>query len=267
MKKWRCTVCGYTQEGEEPPDKCPVCGADKKLFEQIDGPVETHSPAGKETATGAKEKKWRCTVCGYIHNGLEPPDKCPVCGADKSLFELVVEDGPKTESGPQRISEPAISAVSPDAEASRWAGFYKKLIAQMLKHHAHPISVHIPNGVVPMSVLFVMLAAVFQISNLDRAAFYNMIFVVLTLPFVLFSGYVEWKNRYGGHLTRMFLIKIICAGIVTVSALAIVVWWIVEPAVATAFSPNRAAFVLLHLVMLGAAAIAGLIGGKLVFKD
>lgn len=31
---WRCTVCGYEQEGEQPPEKCPVCGAGKELFEK-----------------------------------------------------------------------------------------------------------------------------------------------------------------------------------------------------------------------------------------
>jgi rubrerythrin len=30
-----CPVCGYTHEGE-PPDKCPVCGAAKKVFKKID---------------------------------------------------------------------------------------------------------------------------------------------------------------------------------------------------------------------------------------
>ena len=34
------------------------------------------------------EKKWKCTVCGYIHEGEEPPDKCPVCGAPTSQFVL-----------------------------------------------------------------------------------------------------------------------------------------------------------------------------------
>ena len=37
-------------------------------------------------------KKWECTVCGYIHEGEEPPDECPVCAADKSLFVEVVEE-------------------------------------------------------------------------------------------------------------------------------------------------------------------------------
>lgn len=30
-----CPVCGYTHEGD-PPEKCPVCGAVKKVFKKID---------------------------------------------------------------------------------------------------------------------------------------------------------------------------------------------------------------------------------------
>ncbi len=32
MKKWVCTVCGYVHEGDEPPEKCPQCGAPKEKF-------------------------------------------------------------------------------------------------------------------------------------------------------------------------------------------------------------------------------------------
>ena len=33
--------------------------------------------------------QWRCTVCGYIHEGDEPPEECPVCGAPKEAFERI----------------------------------------------------------------------------------------------------------------------------------------------------------------------------------
>ena len=33
-------------------------------------------------------KKWKCPVCGYIHDGEIPPDVCPVCGAYKYQFIL-----------------------------------------------------------------------------------------------------------------------------------------------------------------------------------
>ena len=27
------------------------------------------------------KKKFICTVCGYVYEGAEPPEKCPVCGS------------------------------------------------------------------------------------------------------------------------------------------------------------------------------------------
>ncbi|MBF8259178.1 MAG: fumarate reductase/succinate dehydrogenase flavoprotein domain protein, partial [Actinobacteria bacterium] len=34
-------------------------------------------------------KRWECTICGYVHEGEEPPDVCPVCDAPKELFFLL----------------------------------------------------------------------------------------------------------------------------------------------------------------------------------
>lgn len=33
------------------------------------------------------ETKWVCSVCGYIHYGENPPEKCPVCKVPKELFK------------------------------------------------------------------------------------------------------------------------------------------------------------------------------------
>jgi len=35
MKKWKCTVCGYIHQGDEPPAVCPICGAPCEKFVQI----------------------------------------------------------------------------------------------------------------------------------------------------------------------------------------------------------------------------------------
>jgi rubrerythrin len=37
------------------------------------------------------ETTWRCTVCGYLHQGKEPPAECPRCGADRYQFILHAE--------------------------------------------------------------------------------------------------------------------------------------------------------------------------------
>lgn len=32
---WKCSVCGMVVEGENPPEKCPKCGAPKEKFFQL----------------------------------------------------------------------------------------------------------------------------------------------------------------------------------------------------------------------------------------
>ena len=36
--------------------------------------------------------KWVCSVCGYVYEGAEPPEKCPVCGAPKAKFVKMDEE-------------------------------------------------------------------------------------------------------------------------------------------------------------------------------
>ena len=31
-------------------------------------------------------KKWVCTVCGYVYEGENAPEKCPQCGVPASKF-------------------------------------------------------------------------------------------------------------------------------------------------------------------------------------
>ena len=35
--------------------------------------------------------KWKCSICGYVHEGAEPPEKCPVCGQPADKFVKVEE--------------------------------------------------------------------------------------------------------------------------------------------------------------------------------
>lgn len=209
-------------------------------------------------------KKWKCTVCGYIHEGNEPPEKCPVCKADKSKFIEMTSDESVPEAYPEKKET---GAADRDRQAS--VSFFKEnmLFDLMVKHHIHPISVHVPNGVLPVSIIFVVLAALFNFSGLSQAAFYNLIFVVLSMPLVLFSGFIEWQNKYNGSLTKLFLAKIICSVIVTITAIILALWLFIDPDVVITPSPGKFYFLLVNLVMLGGVSTAGFLGGKLVFKD
>jgi len=220
-------------------------------------------------------KKWRCTVCGYIHTGDEPPGKCPVCGADKDLFEEVLEEETagtdatqqgKENNTPEPPKDPRQIELGNPPDM-KWGSLYHNLAGQVLKHHAHPISTHVPNGVLPISFLFILLALFTGSSSLGTAAFCNIVMVLLTVPLVIFTGYVEWQYRYKGLMTNQFKVKIVCAVVVAVSSLILVVWWIVNPDVLQTASGARKGFFFISFIMLMAAGIAGFIGGKLVFRD
>ena len=42
-------------------------------------------------------KEWECMECGYVHEGLRPPKRCPECGADAEEFELYEYEGEELE--------------------------------------------------------------------------------------------------------------------------------------------------------------------------
>jgi rubredoxin len=227
-------------------------------------------------------KKWKCLVCGYIHTGDEPPEECPVCGAPKSQFIEVTEPeapAPKpaspaaTEPPPKsdspEISEPAAAAktATPEAVSRFQDSRYRRLFEMMTKFHGHPITVHIPNGLLPISILFIFLSAIFSIKGMASAATYNLGVVALSMPLVLFSGWVDWQNRFNGAITDVFIVKIACGIIVTVTAWFLFIWLLVNPSVVATPHPSRVAFFMINLIMLGAASTAGWYGGKLVFRD
>ena len=155
---------------------------------------------------------------------------------------------------------------APSDNISYFLRGYNYLTDQISRRHVHPISVHIPNGLLPVSVIFIVLAMLFHFNPLAQAAFYNMWVVLMAMPIVLFSGYTDWKNRYKGKLSYRFMIKMICGSVVLLSSLVLVIWQIIDPAVMEGTSTTRWGFLSLCFLMLAAAVMAGYQGGKLVFK-
>lgn len=55
MAKWVCSVCGYVHEGDEPPEKCPVCKAPAEKFNKQEGEMTWASEHVVGVAKGAPE--------------------------------------------------------------------------------------------------------------------------------------------------------------------------------------------------------------------
>ena len=59
------------------------------------------------------EKQWQCNVCDYIHEGSEPPEDCPVCGAPASEFtEVIQEPAHETPIKSAEAGSPGSTTVS-----------------------------------------------------------------------------------------------------------------------------------------------------------
>ena len=68
----------------------------KYYHENLKGSSPKNAPTYEETSISqvdkdSKKRKWKCSICGYIHEADELPDdfKCPICGVGKECFELV----------------------------------------------------------------------------------------------------------------------------------------------------------------------------------
>ena len=74
-------------------------------------------------------KKFRCTVCGYVHEGDAAPEKCPLCKAPASKFVEVVE----TANGPMSFADEHVIGVAKgcdeemikDLNATSWVNVQK----------------------------------------------------------------------------------------------------------------------------------------------
>ncbi|HMB32241.1 MAG TPA: DUF2231 domain-containing protein [Desulfohalobiaceae bacterium] len=202
-------------------------------------------------------QKWKCTVCGYIYEGDAPPEICPVCGAEKNKFIQITDEellGSKNGLNQEK------KTISLPISGTRFNGIFRL----MVKHHAHPISSHLPNGIIPLTILFILFSALLSSENFSLTALYNMVFVLISLPFVICSGYIEWQLKYNGNLTGLFKTKIVSALITFLLSLVLTIWFFINPEVVTSVN---IVFILLALIWLAAVTIAGYLGGKLVFKD
>ena len=228
-------------------------------------------------------KVWRCTICGYIHRGDAPPTRCPVCNAGAAKFIEIDESSnlvkqsemKKTGTESSKPDSKKMKREKSQGKSVKDTGLFSKSNGKvaafdkikdlLVKHHLHPIAVHTPNGILPVVVLLLLMSWIFGYDSFAKAALINLIFVVVVLPFVVFTGFLEWKKKYQGALTLLFKIKIAAATVTCVLSVVSLVWYLVDPEVL--HSAGAGIFIFINIILLAAVGIAGHIGGKFVFKD
>ncbi len=73
LKTWRCVICGHTEEGEEPPNPCPVCHADASKFVLVAEVAEENLATGlKSLLQEMRETFVPHAVAAHFPNALLP---------------------------------------------------------------------------------------------------------------------------------------------------------------------------------------------------
>lgn len=48
---------------------------------------------------------WKCSVCGFMHDGDTPPEKCPKCGAPAEKFSALSDEDAKKVYASDRTND------------------------------------------------------------------------------------------------------------------------------------------------------------------
>lgn len=71
------------------------------VFKEISEVEEEHEKRYRKLLDNVKRNsvfrsptpvKWKCRNCGYVHEGVEPPEVCPACAHPKAYYELLAEN-------------------------------------------------------------------------------------------------------------------------------------------------------------------------------
>jgi uncharacterized membrane protein/rubredoxin len=198
-------------------------------------------------------KKWICTICSYTHHGDSPPDTCPICGAQASAFKPLTD-----EASAPRIDQP-LEKMPAFIRNSR---LLSALINEFPLFQFHPIMVHFPNGLIPTSFLFLLVAAFFNFSCMEPASFYLVCAATAVGPLAVATGIYNWRTRYKTAITFKLMFKLIGGIFFVVLGAITVVWRLLNPEVAQS---NPAFYFALNVFLLLLVTLLGHIGGGLVF--
>ena len=178
-------------------------------------------------------KRWKCTVCDYIHEGSEPPDVCPICGSDRSKF---------IEIGTEKSE------------------LFHEIVTTF---KFHPVLAHFPNGLIPTAALFLLVSVFIEHPGLEAAVSWLVLTSIAVVPFSVATGIHDWHKYFGKRHAPVFYIKLGLALTLFVLGLVATGLRYGHPALLSVDDWHRWVYVLCLLGMLGCVGLLGHFGSLL----
>jgi len=135
--------------------------------------------------------------------------------------------------------------------------FYSMLEKVGYGHPLHPMFTHIPMGMTIAMVVFSFLGLIWKYKNFDKTAFHCAVFALVSIPFVISAGVMDWQHFQQGEWSKYIIFKMILAGILTTLLILAVI--LKKKGV----PPGKMMFV--YLLCLACTGGLGYFGGSLAF--
>ena len=142
-----------------------------------------------------------------------------------------------------------------------------KLMSTMTRAmgHPHPIAVHFSNGLIPVSVFFLLLFLVTRLQDAEIVAFYTLVTGTLGSGLAMLTGFYDWRKHYRSRWSKVFKRKLMAGIVAVVIGAAACAFRSLTPDLLDSITAASVIYVVVNFVVLGCVAYAGYLGGKLVF--
>lgn len=132
--------------------------------------------------------------------------------------------------------------------------------------HLHPMFVHFPQALFPVAFASFIFGLMTGNAIFESGALTAVIFGLVSSPACIVTGYIDWKLRYNGVMTRVFRIKLWGAYLLALLGAVALTVRLLHPEIA---GLGISGPVLLYAGLLGACTVTcvvlGYYGGRLVF--
>lgn len=140
-----------------------------------------------------------------------------------------------------------------------------KLKIRPLEIPFHAICIHFPTALYPVAIIFLFLALIFDRDSFSNSYFYLMIFATFFTPISHYTGILEWKKKFRGVKTHIFISKIRFGLILNVvGVICTTLYWLC-PEILNYTSVFNILFIILNVSIIPIVAYLGHLGGRLVY--
>lgn len=129
----------------------------------------------------------------------------------------------------------------------------------------HVVLVHFPTALYPVAMIFLFLALIFDKESFSNSYFYLMLIATLFTPLSHYTGILEWRKKFRGARTHIFINKIRYGIILNVVGGLCTTWYWLCPGILDHIGVYSIVFVILNISIIPIVTYLGHLGGRLVY--